>query len=156
MVYRLSTFPPEEQLAFLDQVAAVGFRVMYDVGQQQDDCGDPKFNNTRGNETCFSDPNSPPLVKLKQSINLVKSHPALLGYCEPDTFLHLAHLAHLPPPKPKNSNIICLSYLDVNIAFRSRADSHRHLRRLLSVRCGSRVSSTSIQPDQTGRPLSRC
>lgn len=86
MVYRLSTFPPEEQLAFLDQVAAVGFRVMYDVGQQQDDCGDPKFNNTRGNETCFSDPNSPPLVKLKQSIDLVKGHPALLGYCESDTF----------------------------------------------------------------------
>ena len=47
MVYRLGTFPPEEQLAFLDQVAAVGFRVMYDVGQQQDDCGDPHKNGLR-------------------------------------------------------------------------------------------------------------
>lgn len=66
----------------MEQVAAVGFRVMYDVGQQQDDCGDPHKNTTRGNETCFSDPNSAPLLQLKQSINLVKDHPALLGYCE--------------------------------------------------------------------------
>lgn len=66
----------------VEQVAAVGFRVMYDVGQQQDDCGDPHKNNTRGNETCFFDPNSAKLVQLKQSIGIVKNHPALLGYCE--------------------------------------------------------------------------
>ena len=105
MVYRLGTFPPEEQLAFLDQVAAVGFRVMYDVGQQQDDCGDPHKNGPRcnphtvtplcpflvclqltrrgcggrGNATCFDDPNSPALLQLKASIDLVKGHPVSTG-----------------------------------------------------------------------------
>jgi len=34
----------------------------------------------QGNETCFSDPNSPKLLALKQSIDLVKNHPAILGY----------------------------------------------------------------------------
>jgi hypothetical protein len=80
MVYRLGTFPPEVQLAFLDDMASVGFKVMYDVGQQQDDCRDPVMYNSRGNATCFDDPNAAKLVALKASIDLVKGHPALLGY----------------------------------------------------------------------------
>ena len=43
----MATEQPESLFLDHHQVAAVGFRVMYDVGQQQDDCGDPHKNTTK-------------------------------------------------------------------------------------------------------------
>lgn len=43
----MATEQPESSFLHHHQVAAVGFRVMYDVGQQQDDCGDPHKNTTK-------------------------------------------------------------------------------------------------------------
>ena len=86
MIYRLHTFPPEEQLWVLDQAASVGFKVMYEVTSQMDDCGDYKFTNLdpRTNlttsATCFNDSTAPGLTALRGAIELVKDHPALLGY----------------------------------------------------------------------------
>ena len=37
----------------MDAAASVGFKIMYDVGQQQDDCGDPVMYNLKSNATCF-------------------------------------------------------------------------------------------------------
>eukprot|EP01051_Picozoa_sp_SAG22_P010778 SAG22_NODE_990_length_6131_cov_3.233588_4_plen_414_part_00 len=104
MVYRLSTFSPEEQLAFLDAVAAVGFKIMYDVGQQQDDCGDPKMYNLRSNATCFNDPNAAALVSLKKSIDLVKGHPAILGY-------YICVGAASVPPRSAIKTVHCTAFL---------------------------------------------
>lgn len=79
MIYRMFTYPPERQLHVLDQLAASGFKVMYEVGQQLSDCGDPIQAELRGMRgLCFND--STKLAWLKDVIHLVKHHPALLGY----------------------------------------------------------------------------
>lgn len=79
MIYRMFTYPPERQLHVLDQLAASGFKVMYEVGQQLSDCGDPIQAELRGMPgLCFND--STKLTWLKDVVHLVKHHPALLGY----------------------------------------------------------------------------
>jgi len=35
MIYRMFTYPPERQLQVLDQLAAIGFKVMYEVVSTQ-------------------------------------------------------------------------------------------------------------------------
>ena len=79
MIYRMFTYPPERQLRVLDQLAAAGFKVMYEVGQQLSDCGDPIQAELRGMPgLCYND--SSKLTWLKDVVRLIKHHPALLGY----------------------------------------------------------------------------
>ena len=79
MIYRMFTYPLDRQLHVLDQLAASGFKVMYEVGQQLSDCGDPIQAKLRGMPgLCFND--SSKLLWLKDVVHLVKHHPALLGY----------------------------------------------------------------------------
>jgi hypothetical protein len=86
MVYRLHALPPAEMLYVLDRAHSVGFRVMLDMPMDLDDCGKPGPPNmnvgTRPKyPTCFNDTESPGLASLMALVNLVKGHPALLGYC---------------------------------------------------------------------------
>jgi hypothetical protein len=77
MIYRLFTFSAERQLSILDQLTAGGFKVWYEVGKQLNVCGD----GTRAPEKvkqCFNDSNT--LGWLKKNVELVKDHPAILGY----------------------------------------------------------------------------
>ena len=64
MIYRMFTYPPERQLAVLDQLAASGFKVMYEVGQQLSDCGDPIQAELRGM------PGRPPSLPLSLSLSV--------------------------------------------------------------------------------------
>lgn len=81
MIYRLHTFPAAEQLWVLDQVAAVGFKVMYEVTSQMDDCGDPAHVSKAGvPATCFNESKSADLTALRNAVDLVKGHPAILGF----------------------------------------------------------------------------
>ena len=50
MIYRLHLYPPEQQLAFMDQVASVGFKVIYEM-PQMDHCNG---SATPDQETSFS------------------------------------------------------------------------------------------------------
>ena len=69
MPYGLSVHPPKAQLAFLDAVHRVGFKVIYPVlsGNVSINHGGP-----------FDD--SDKLEVLRASVELVREHPALLGY----------------------------------------------------------------------------
>ncbi|KAH8072684.1 hypothetical protein JL721_3327 [Aureococcus anophagefferens] len=69
MPYGLSAHPPKAQLAFLDAVHRVGFKVIYPVvsGNVSINHGGP-----------FDD--SDKLEALRASVELVREHPALLGY----------------------------------------------------------------------------
>lgn len=79
MLYRLFTYPEDHQLAVLDELARGGFKVMYEVGEQLSDCGDPIQAELRGIPgLCFNDTSQ--LAWLHQRIKLVRDHPALLGY----------------------------------------------------------------------------
>ena len=80
MVYRLYTFPPETQLRVMDQAASVGFRLMYELPSQLDDCGEHYRPGRPWPHTCFNDSASAGLKQLREAIALVKDHPALLGY----------------------------------------------------------------------------
>eukprot|EP01052_Picozoa_sp_SAG31_P029914 SAG31_NODE_3019_length_4784_cov_2.199360_6_plen_454_part_00 len=91
MIYRLFTYPPEHQLAVLDQLNSVGFKVMYEVGHQLNRCGagarapcdSDSYDGEHDGETdchvCFNGSKSK-LHWLEERINIVKDHPALLGY----------------------------------------------------------------------------
>jgi hypothetical protein len=58
----------------MDQLAAAGFKVMYEVGQQMGDCGDPIQEHYRGIPgLCYND--STKLTWLKDRIKLVRHHP---------------------------------------------------------------------------------
>ena len=89
MIYRLFTYPPEHQLAVLDELAKVGFKVMYEVGHQLNRCGAgaraPCDGADNGDSTdvgechvCFNETSR--LSWLETNINIVKRHPAILGY----------------------------------------------------------------------------
>ena len=80
MIYRLYTFPPETQLRVMDQAASVGFRLMYELPTQLDDCGNRYRAGRPWPPTCFNDTASAGLKQLRQAVGLVKDHPALLGY----------------------------------------------------------------------------
>ena len=69
MPYGLSAHPPKAQLAFLDAVHRVGFKVIYPIlsGNVSINHGGP-----------FDD--SDKLEALRASVELVREHPALLGY----------------------------------------------------------------------------
>ena len=55
-LYRLFTYPPAHQLAVLDELARIGFKVMYEVGRQLDSCGDPIQEKLQGAPgLCFND-----------------------------------------------------------------------------------------------------
>ena len=91
MIYRLFTYPPEHQLVVLDQLAQSGFKVMYEVGQQLDDCGDPIQAELLGKPgLCFNE--STQLSWLRDVVHLVRHHPAILGYYICDV--------RMPPPPP--------------------------------------------------------
>ena len=77
MIYRLNTFPAERQLAVLDQLAAGGFKVWYEVGQQLNVCGDGS-RAPEPDKQCYND--SSTLTWLETNIKIVREHPALLGY----------------------------------------------------------------------------
>jgi hypothetical protein len=77
-VDRLFSYPAEFQLQVLDQLNTAGFKVMYEVGQQLDDCDDPLwYKNHKELPICFNV--SSKLEWLAERIALVKDHPALLG-----------------------------------------------------------------------------
>ena len=79
MIYRLFTYPVQHQLRVLDELAKIGFKVMYEVGQQLSDCGDPIQAELRGMPgLCFNDTSQ--LEWLRDVVHLVRHHPALLGY----------------------------------------------------------------------------
>ena len=80
MIYRLNTFPAERQLAVLDQLAAGGFKVWYEVGQQLNVCGDGA-RAPEPDKQCYND--SSTLTWLETNIKIVREHPALLGYLTP-------------------------------------------------------------------------
>ena len=80
MIYRLNSHSAPEILSVLDQAASVGFRVMFDMPTQLDDCGDQSNRMKGQNTTCFNNTASPGLKSLEAAVALVKDHPALLGY----------------------------------------------------------------------------
>lgn len=92
MIYRLFTYPPEHQLAVLDQLNAVGFKVMYEVGHQLNRCGagarapcdsdatDGEHDGETDCHVCFNESKTK-LHWLEERIRLVMHHPAILGYC---------------------------------------------------------------------------
>lgn len=91
MIYRLFTYPAEHQLAVLDQLNSVGFKVMYEVGHQLNRCGagsrapcdsdatDGEHDGETDCHVCFNESKTK-LHWLQERINIVKDHPALLGY----------------------------------------------------------------------------
>ena len=64
----------------MDQAASVGFRLMYELPSQLDDCGEHYRAGRPWPHTCFNDSASAGLKQLREAIALVKDHPALLGY----------------------------------------------------------------------------
>ena len=104
MIYRLFDYPPEHQLAVLDQLNAVGFKVMYEVGHQLNRCGagarapcdDDSVDGEHDGETschvCFNESSSK-LSWLETNVKVVRDHPALLGY-------YICALIHPPRSLP--------------------------------------------------------
>lgn len=75
--YQISVLPHPEILAILDQLAAVGFKVLFDPGHVQLEL----CNGTSApGAPCFDSQQA--LDNIKGNITLVREHPALLGYCE--------------------------------------------------------------------------
>ena len=79
IAWRIS-YPEDEQLAILDELAAVNFKVLYEL-PQMDYCN--TFQSPYPETSCDLRHNtsSPAYQLLNTSVHLVKGHPALLGYC---------------------------------------------------------------------------
>lgn len=76
---KVNTFPDHIQLQVLDELHTRGFKFMYEVGQQLSDCGDQIQARMRGFPgLCFNETDK--LEWLKHRVELIKHHPALLGY----------------------------------------------------------------------------
>ena len=80
MIYRLHLYPPEQQLAFMDQVASVGFKVIYEM-PQMDHCNGSATPDQETRCNLLHDQKSPGFKLLNETVQLIKGHPALLGYC---------------------------------------------------------------------------
>ena len=80
MIYRLHLYPPEQQLSFLDQVASVGFKVLYEM-PQMDYCNGSALPDEETSCNLLHDQTSPAFKLLNNTVQLIKGHPALLGYC---------------------------------------------------------------------------
>eukprot|EP01043_Picozoa_sp_COSAG02_P058498 COSAG02_NODE_7290_length_3083_cov_1.681300_4_plen_451_part_01 len=80
MIYRLHLYPPEQQLAFMDQVASVGFKVIYEM-PQMDHCNGSATPDQETSCNLLHDETSPGFKLLNDTVQLIKGHPALLGYC---------------------------------------------------------------------------
>eukprot|EP01052_Picozoa_sp_SAG31_P054630 SAG31_NODE_14656_length_794_cov_1.181295_2_plen_123_part_00 len=79
LAVKVNTFPDHVQLQVLDELHTRGFKFMYEVGQQLSDCGDPIQARMRGFPgLCFNETDN--LEWLKRRVELIKHHPALLGY----------------------------------------------------------------------------
>ena len=63
----------------LDELAAGGFKVWYEVGKQLNVCGDGGRAPEKVKQ-CYNETST--LGWLETNIKIVKDHPALLGYCE--------------------------------------------------------------------------
>ncbi len=80
MIYRLHLYPPEQQLAFMDQVASVGFKVIYEM-PQMDNCNGSATPDQETSCNLLHDQTSPGFKLLNETVQRIKAHPALLGYC---------------------------------------------------------------------------
>jgi hypothetical protein len=75
--YQISVLPHPEILKILDQLAAVGFKVLFNPGH----VGLELCNGTDvPGAPCFDSQQA--LASIKSNVSLVMNHPALLGYCE--------------------------------------------------------------------------
>ena len=80
MIYRLHLYTPAQQLAILDQVASVGFKVLYEM-PQMDDCDASASPNDEWKCAGLTNTSTPGYQLLNDTVHLIKHHPALLGYC---------------------------------------------------------------------------
>ena len=111
MVYRLHLYKPEQQLIILDELASVGFKVLYEM-PQMGNCNGSAIPDAETSCLLLRDKSSAGYQLLNDTISLIKDHPALLGYCE---------LLRCHQKLTCSSNTLSLCTCD------------RHLRRLLQV-----------------------
>eukprot|EP01052_Picozoa_sp_SAG31_P026982 SAG31_NODE_2486_length_5622_cov_3.274489_2_plen_451_part_00 len=81
MIYRLHLYTPEEQLNMMDQLASVGFKVLYEM-PQMDNCNGSAVPDEETSCELHHDQSSPGYQLLNSTVQLIKDHPALLGYCK--------------------------------------------------------------------------
>jgi len=79
MVYRLHLYTPKEQLEILDELAAVNFKVLYEM-PQMDNCNGSASPDQETSCLLHHDTTSPGYQLLNDTVHLIKHHPALLGY----------------------------------------------------------------------------
>ena len=79
MIYRLHLYTPEQQLSILDEVASVGFKVLYEM-PQMDNCNGSALPDQETSCLLHHDKTSAGYQLLNDTIQLIREHPALLGY----------------------------------------------------------------------------